>query len=188
MDVWLFQQLNQWAGWGYWTDYLAFVMAQWSLAIHGVLLAVRWFMPSRDRRRERHTVLLALAGAVFAIGMADLSTRFYYRPRPFLEQPGAFDLLQTHATPSFPSTHAAASFALATHMGWRSPGWGLITWPLSLLESASRIYAGVHYPTDTLAGMLLGVLTALFLRMLAPNLEPALDQVLELVGAAPKRE
>ena len=61
---------------------------------------------------------------------------------------------------SFPSGHsitsgAAAAVMLATH---RKIGWAVL--PVALLVMFSRLYHYVHYPTDVLAGALLGVLTA----------------------------
>jgi membrane-associated phospholipid phosphatase len=74
------------------------------------------------------------------------------RPRPDLD-----DLPQLVGTPtqlSYPSTHAATSFAAAGALSRALPAAPLyaIAVPLAL----SRLYLGVHYPSDTLAGCVLG--------------------------------
>ena len=67
----------------------------------------------------------------------------------------------------FVSSHAANTFAVATFLtaalrkGYRSIGWWLFAW--ALISSYSRIYIGVHYPGDVLAGAVLGILVGLII-------------------------
>jgi undecaprenyl-diphosphatase len=63
-------------------------------------------------------------------------------------------------TYSFPSGHAAGSFAAAATLAhvW-APG-RAVFWGLAALIAFSRIYAGVHYPLDVLGGALLGLASA----------------------------
>ncbi|NLL80825.1 MAG: phosphatase PAP2 family protein [Tissierellia bacterium] len=58
---------------------------------------------------------------------------------------------------SFPSGHTAASFSLATTLALNLPRFTLIVYILALLIAISRIYLGVHYPTDVAAGLILGI-------------------------------
>jgi undecaprenyl-diphosphatase len=71
------------------------------------------------------------------------------------------------ATYSFPSGHAMVSFACATVLALAVPRLRWQLYALATLISFSRVYVGVHYPLDVLAGAVLGVAIAIALRMLA---------------------
>jgi membrane-associated phospholipid phosphatase len=63
---------------------------------------------------------------------------------------------------SFPSGHAAAAFAFATGAGHVLPSSGVPLRALGALVAYSRVHTGVHYPSDVLAGALLGGALAQF--------------------------
>jgi len=75
---------------------------------------------------------------------------------------------------SFPSGHAAVSFALATSYSLSHARWYVVVpayvWAGSV--ALSRVWRGVHYPSDVLAGALLGTLVAWSVSRLAPHITP----------------
>lgn len=112
-----------------------------------------WVLDSPGRARWRRATA-AVAGT-FALNTA--IKQIVRRPRPDL--PGLPALTSTPTRLSFPSAHASTSFAGA--LSYRRLG--LPAGPLYALAaglSLSRLYLGVHYPSDLLAGALLGTLVA----------------------------
>ena len=92
------------------------------------------------------------------------------RDRPPLADPEPRTLVDLPATYSFPSGHAAVSFACATVLALAVPR---LRWPLyglATLIAFSRVYVGVHFPFDVLAGAAIGVAVAIALRMLGAAL------------------
>ena len=59
-------------------------------------------------------------------------------------------LVRTHSDLSYPSAHAATSVAAVRSLEMPA------LWPLAIALAASRLYLGVHYPSDTIAGAALG--------------------------------
>lgn len=89
------------------------------------------------------------------------------RDRPPLSDPQPEPLVDLPATFSFPSGHATVGFACATTLALAVPRLRIPLYALAALISFSRVYVGVHYPLDVLAGAVLGVALAIALRKLA---------------------
>ncbi len=86
------------------------------------------------------------------------------RDRPPLRDPDPAPLVSLPVTSSFPSGHATVAFACATVLALAVPR---LRWPLFALATLiafSRIYVGVHFPLDVLAGAALGVLIGFAVR------------------------
>ena len=91
------------------------------------------------------------------------------RPRPFTFRPELTLLVKAPRDFSFPSGHTAASFAAASALLFsKAKGW-IPAMVLAALIALSRLYLYVHYPTDVLAGVVVGVLCGFFGAIFAKN-------------------
>ena len=82
------------------------------------------------------------------------------RPRPFLAFPGRALLIPPPNGYSFPSGHAGSSFSAAMILWRANKKIGTVGFGLAVLIAFSRVFLFVHYPSDVLAGAVLGVLCA----------------------------
>jgi undecaprenyl-diphosphatase len=82
------------------------------------------------------------------------------------ERPVDHPLVREPTSDSFPSGHAATSFACAATLAMFLPRRAAVLYVLAALIAYSRVYVGVHYPLDVLAGAALGLLVATALRLL----------------------
>jgi undecaprenyl-diphosphatase len=139
----------------------------------GIMLAGvwgAWFWRNSDVRVNRSHLLSALLGAVIALAIARvLAHALPLRIRPILDPSlhfrpptGVPDQTNWTIWSSFPSDHAALFCALLTGiwLACRPAGIGLLFY-LLIAICFPRMYIGIHYPTDILAGAALGVFSVL---------------------------
>lgn len=123
---------------------------------------IYWFMRTTSNRRM---VAEALVAACVALGLNAAIGLFFYRDRPFVHH-HVVQLIQHAANASFPSDHATGAFVIAATIWiWRKrDGWLWLLFAASI--AFSRVWTGVHYPTDVLAGMVIGILIAVMIHIL----------------------
>lgn len=138
----------------------------------GVMMAVVWGLwfsaglRAGDVARVRRRLIATLAGALMALVVArGLAIALPFRPRPLTQtawwhpiiKAGEEQLDSLHKQSSFPSDHAALYGALVAGFFFvsRRVGWITLVY-MSIAIVLPRLYLGKHYPTDIIAGAVLG--------------------------------
>lgn len=108
------------------------------------------------------SVAQALVGAAFrAAGtQSGILKNKYQRPRPFQVDPSIDVIGRTPKDASYPSAHAARAYAAARVLATYDPALTELAYQLAYETAISRIYAGVHFPSDVIAGARLGTALA----------------------------
>ena len=145
-------------------------------ALWGAVAAGLWL--SRGRRSQRAAVRGLGSIAVTSLTVNQGIKRLVRRPRPSLRSvPAARRVNVAAFTTSFPSGHAGSAAAFASGVACELPPAGP---PLALAAAAvglSRIYVGVHYPLDVLAGAAIGAGVGQLTRRVWPVLPKRVEEV-----------
>lgn len=145
-----------------------------SLGDSGILwiaISLAFFIPKKTRRAG----LTALLAIVFGALMTNVVLKhLFMRPRPFIADVSLLPLVGTSDMNSFPSGHTTAAFAaavawfLAFPKQWRARCFGFV---IAAIMGFSRMYVGMHYPTDVLAGALIGSLAGILAQAASKRVE-----------------
>jgi len=118
-----------------------------------------------------------IALAVLAVALSDLGSAFLkhavQRVRPCHVIAEVHLLAGCTRSFAMPSNHASNMFALAGVVGSLLPGWRWVLLPLAGGVAYSRVYLGVHYPSDVLIGAICGFAIGCGLALVARRVAPA---------------
>jgi membrane-associated phospholipid phosphatase len=155
--------------------------ANWGVVAFGVAACALWlFDAPRHPGIWRRATAAGLAAAAVGLLANQVIAQIWHRPRPYQDHPlGVLPLLSPSHDPSFPSDHATAAFAIAFGILFvaRRTGWLFLMW--AALIGISRVLAGMHYPTDVIAGAVVGLGSGYFAARVAM---PALWRLILLVS------
>jgi membrane-associated phospholipid phosphatase len=129
-----------------------------------MLIASWWWARGQGERAPRAVATAVLTGAAAIAALLinqQLISTWLARPRPCQELPHAAVLLACSADYSMPSDHAVVAGAFVAGLWLLRRDVGALATAAALLLAFSRVYAGVHYPSDTLVGLLVGFVIAL---------------------------
>ena len=159
LDVTIFNALNQ-AGGDPGLDMLMVCLSFLGLTYVIVLTGpILWCWKRREMAFD--VVMLVIVTMLLTEGLK----LFFMRERPFEMLASARTLdwgwLSLATGPAMPSGHTARAFAVAALLASTvRPRWGALALGLAAMVGISRIYLGLHWPSDVLAGALLGIVLA----------------------------
>lgn len=164
MDTSLYESINGFAaGHDGAEDVLRFFALDAQFFFVGLLAVLFLARGEWASRHARHGVVAAGFSTALALGIAQVISHLWERPRPYVAHPDIAHLfIPPSVDPSFPSDHATAAFAIAVSIFLRNRKIGLLALGMATILAVSRVAVGTHYPGDVLGGALLGTLCALF--------------------------
>lgn len=155
-DLALFHWINGFAGRWATLDLLMVATTRYSPIIFAAVLLACW---ARWRAPWQRGAALAGVAALLALGLGQLGNLIVPRSRPFVVT-AARVMIPHAADSSFPSDHAILAFAVTVVLATVHRTLGLWLAAFSVLVLISRVFVGVHYPTDVIGGAAVGALGA----------------------------
>jgi undecaprenyl-diphosphatase len=179
IDHWLFLKINHGASSSFLDRWMPIITDFHQTPIFLALLLPLFIGYIIHRERERGVFFLL--GLVVAVGLSDFVTYraikvFVKRDRPEMTDLRPIVRVPSHSGHSFPSNHAANVTALATFTGFIFYRLGAMLSVFAVLVMLSRIYVGVHFPSDVLVGGIVGALIATVSWKLFEFIEDVFDQ------------
>ncbi|MGQ4360578.1 phosphatase PAP2 family protein [Streptomyces sp. SAS_272] len=145
-----------------WLDHVISLWSTYGLALFALFMIVGWW---RARRTGGQAALIALAVPVVVVlsYAADSILKLVVREdRPCQSlHVNTLEACPAAGDWSFPSNHAAVAAAAAVALFFVSRRLGAVAALAAAAMAASRVWVGVHYPHDALAGLVVGALVAL---------------------------
>jgi undecaprenyl-diphosphatase len=139
--------------------FLVYGVAEVLIFVFPAVLYYLWQKPHhRGHYGSRKAVVLAIMSIVAAFAVKGLVSFVWTRSRPFVTDPHLLFMPFNVDPASFPSGHTLLATTIAASLyfsGYRKVG--AILMVCAVLVGLSRIAAGVHYPTDILAGLIIGI-------------------------------
>ena len=163
IDSSLFFMLHNLAGHSMFGDSLIIFFAKYLLYFVAFIFGLFIFQSWRKGNISKlYSYGMAVLTAIVArFGLASLIRFFFHRPRPFL----VFNIshLINNNEYSFPSGHTIFLFALATATYFFNKRLAYFLYISGILIGLARVAAGVHYPSDIVGGIVLGVFTGIIM-------------------------
>ncbi len=182
-DVILFRALNGFVGTVPWVDTItrAIVNDYAVPTVMALALAGLWFSDSEvdDQRSNQRAVVITLIAFGLTLAIVKDIWNIYYRPRPFSMEDVKL-LFYRPSVSSFPSLPIAMAFCFAAGARLANRRLGAWLFILATLFATARVYAGVHYPLDVIAGVAIGAGSVHIVTRLTFLVNPLADRAITL--------
>lgn len=157
IDLAIFYFLNHTISTGFFDKFFSIItnVNNWYIA-YLILLGILFFKGGKTGK-------IAVLGIIILITVTDqtgykLLKEFFERARPCNALPDVLTPLGCTGSYSFPSNHALNNFAAATFFSMLFPKYKIVLFVSAFLVAISRVYLGLHYPSDIIAGAAIGMI------------------------------
>jgi len=175
MDHWILASLNRWGV----HEHTVVSVCSNDLVYAVILVSALWFVFHTFEQRQplqnyrkftinliTKSVILFVVPVGIATLISELISQVYVRPRPFSVMPEIKLLVPHSADGGMPSHHMVFMVALVTMIYSMNHRLAFVLGLLTLMSGIARIAAGIHYPSDVIAGLFLGsLISTLYLRV-----------------------
>lgn len=166
LDIRIYQFFNDFCGWSSKLDKLLLQGSALKSALLMCAFGFLWFRPDGDVSLRRELLITTILAVLISLILnRTLSTLLPFRDRPIYSIGGHAPSMEWRADlenwSSFPSDHATYLFAIAAGFWLISRPWGTVFGMAAAAVSLTRIFVGVHFPSDILTGALIGIATSL---------------------------
>jgi len=179
MDYTVYHALNELVLDDSWIGRSLSALESWSIPLLAAATFALWlFARPGSSRKWKLACASALASSGLALLINLLIADLWDRARPFVSHPSVHVWGPRSRDASFPSDHASTAFAIAFAVFLFDRLVGSLFLTAAFVIGIGRVFIGVHYPSDVLAGFLIGLAAALLVvHLLRPLIERVVRQV-----------
>jgi undecaprenyl-diphosphatase len=184
-DIAIFNFINGFAGKNSFLDQTAVFFAEYFqyLIVAGLLI----FLLVNFRKNLPAVILAAASVFLSRVLFTETLRYFFFRLRPFVQHQATLLVNQSPKEASFPSGHATLFFALSAAVYYYNKKFGIILFVSSILISLARVFTGVHWPSDVLAGAAVGIFSGWLINKLFRNfIKKFSDKILLIIQTKKK--
>lgn len=152
-----------------------------------ILLGV-WFIGRNEAERESYqrALIITFTAMGSACGFVLAFSHLNWQGHPFEVMPELLDttvnpIFYPIVDPTFPSNTSAVTFAAAAGLWQVNRKLGLLMLIPAALMPLAKVYAAVYWPSDVVAGAILGIITAYFIKWIMPVFEPVISRAFKLL-------
>ncbi len=174
IDAEIYLYLNKFAGEYFFLDFIFYFFA--SILPYLFIFAFVFFFLRNPQKNGFFSLEVIFTGFFSRYALIEAGRYFFPRERPFQVLEEVNLILPYKESLSFPSGHTAFLFGISTAVYFYNKRIGIIFYLLSFLGGVARVFAGMHWPLDIVAGALTGVLGGIIISELARIFKPNLTK------------
>lgn len=167
MDQFILQWINGFAGRNLWLDTLGIIISEYLIIALPIIIFLVYFLTQKKNLFPIFGKILLGLFLVFCLNY--LISEVVARPRPFIEDETIYQLSKFSAKKtdySFPSYHSSIAFVFALIIFLDKKKFGIFLLISAFLIGLTRIFSGIHYPSDIFAGFLTALASVFILNYL----------------------